>query len=969
MSSTKRKITVLISGSGTNLQALIDSLNTPALPNAEINLVLSNRKAAYGLTRAAQADPPIPTAYLALQPFLKNNPGKTREDYDAEVAKIVLRAKPDIVVLAGWMHILSESFLELLDGRKSVEGELDSITKPIPVINLHPALPGQFDGASAIERAYEAFKKGEIKHSGVMVHRVIKDVDRGEPLIVREVPFIEDEPIEGYEKRLHDVEHEVIVQATKKVLEEAEPLQNITNLKDIDPSWQHDEIEEIVVMSSKRPSALPTIREEVAETKTGIPAATLSDFAFEISDLMPKTDRSTTSQLCVRRDTGKKYVIKKKRAAIGSQWLEQTVLEELTGLSVPFVSPLHWVFHEKEYMYIVLDHNTGGSLMDLINQHGPLGSHRAVFHASELVSGISSLHSAGIIHRNLDPQNILFDSTGHIVITGFSCADMTFSTESPSNADQFDGIITGYQAPEIILRWAHNASVDCWSFGMLLYFMHFATNPFVKNDPTEDSPIKLCNRVLRSPISAESLRLISPTSRDLMLKCLERNPAVRWTMDKIKTHPYFALVYVPGVFLSQLSNGTIAANGTKSHASASKVMPAFVPPTPTVKKPVENRARRMSLNTVLADGGRPSLTSNEALRRPLSVNSTDVLADLPSLPELLKPVLTLGIPTPVPEQDDVLEFEDVQGAHKNSISDENREEAMTRMSSFWDRLDREERGSIVSGTSAEFGGCNRDTSTKAPKLRKHRSAINAHHRLFSLSTTSFHSKLRKKPRSTGALRQAPVEVIENLPLGIHQIGSGIGFKYNLPEVVPSKLSVCSFAPSTCHSLFNGGLSAFNLGLGLGKAKAKVVSGAPLPGRHDHQHAASNDARCPCGDSVSDAQREEVGTGTFVREMYRTPSWLLSPPDSLPSPLALVNSIPNSHSLSPPLSDSTEPLTPATLVDESESVNIIIPKSLGLDCDFPDGTPDSTLRLVPPSKRRMSFLDTGVDSLFSKVPAV
>ncbi|CAA7267723.1 unnamed protein product [Cyclocybe aegerita] len=227
MSSTKRRIAVLLSGSGTNLQALIDSLNTPALPNAEINLVLSNRKAAYGLTRAAQAYPPIPTAYLALQPYLKNNPGKTREDYDAEVAKQVLRAKPDIVVLAGWMHILSESFLELLDGRRSVEGELDlSTTKPIPVINLHPALPGQFDGASAIERAYEAFKKGEIKYSGVMVHRVVKDVDRGEPLIVREVPFIDDEPIDGYEKRLHNVEHEIIVQATKKVLDEAEPLQS-----------------------------------------------------------------------------------------------------------------------------------------------------------------------------------------------------------------------------------------------------------------------------------------------------------------------------------------------------------------------------------------------------------------------------------------------------------------------------------------------------------------------------------------------------------------------------------------------------------------------------------------------------------------------------------------------------------------------------------------------------------------------
>ena len=205
---------------GTNLQALIDALNTPALPEAEINLVLSNRKAAYGLTRAAQANPPIPTAYLALQPYLKQNPGKTREDYDAEVAKIVLRTKPELVVLAGWMHILSESFLELLDGRKAVEGEDISPRKPIPVINLHPALPGQFDGAGAIERAFEAFQKGEISRSGAMVHRVVKDVDRGEPLVIREVPFVQGETLEDYEERLHGVEHKIIVEATKRVLDE-----------------------------------------------------------------------------------------------------------------------------------------------------------------------------------------------------------------------------------------------------------------------------------------------------------------------------------------------------------------------------------------------------------------------------------------------------------------------------------------------------------------------------------------------------------------------------------------------------------------------------------------------------------------------------------------------------------------------------------------------------------------------------
>jgi len=216
-SSSSRRIVVLISGSGTNLQALIDAQNTPRLPATQITLVLSNRKAAYGLTRAQKSDPPIPTAYLALQPYLKANPGKTRDDYDAEVAKIVLEQNPDLVVLAGWMHVFGDGFLDLLY-------DTEDSRKPIPVINLHPALPGAFDGTNAIERAYEAFQKGEIQHSGAMVHKVVKIVDRGEPLIVREVSIHAGEPLDSFAERLHQVEHEIIVEATKKTLDEAKPL-------------------------------------------------------------------------------------------------------------------------------------------------------------------------------------------------------------------------------------------------------------------------------------------------------------------------------------------------------------------------------------------------------------------------------------------------------------------------------------------------------------------------------------------------------------------------------------------------------------------------------------------------------------------------------------------------------------------------------------------------------------------------
>lgn len=207
--------------SGTNLQALIDAQGSNSLPNCKIIRVISNRRDAYGLKRAEAAT--IPTSYLGLQPFLKSHSRATRDNYDEEVARLILQDEPDLVVLAGWMHILSQRFLDLLhgaisapasDGREELRAH-----RPIPVINLHPALPGAFDGVNAIQRAWEAFQKKEIEKAGVMVHRVIKEVDKGEPLLVREIRLTEGESLEEFEARVHKEEWAVIVEGTAMALE------------------------------------------------------------------------------------------------------------------------------------------------------------------------------------------------------------------------------------------------------------------------------------------------------------------------------------------------------------------------------------------------------------------------------------------------------------------------------------------------------------------------------------------------------------------------------------------------------------------------------------------------------------------------------------------------------------------------------------------------------------------------------
>ncbi len=188
-----QRLAILISGSGSNLQAIIDAIATGRL-DAQIGVVVSNRCAAFGLVRAERAG--IPTLYFPLKPYTSVN--LPREQYDADLAEQVAVYAPDLVVLAGWMHVLSPAFLDRFPGR---------------VLNLHPALPGQFAGTHAIQRAYEAFQRGEINHTGVMVHWVAPEVDAGPVAASAEVPIYPSDSLDDLETRIHAVEHQLLVQA------------------------------------------------------------------------------------------------------------------------------------------------------------------------------------------------------------------------------------------------------------------------------------------------------------------------------------------------------------------------------------------------------------------------------------------------------------------------------------------------------------------------------------------------------------------------------------------------------------------------------------------------------------------------------------------------------------------------------------------------------------------------------------
>jgi phosphoribosylglycinamide formyltransferase-1 len=174
-------VVVLISGSGSNLQALIDSVAQDGNP-ARIAAVISNRADAYGLQRAKQAG-------IATE-LLDHTLCDGREAFDAALIQAIDAHQPDLVVLAGFMRILTPGFVQHYAGR---------------LLNIHPSLLPRHKGLHTHQRALEA---GDSEH-GCSVHFVTEELDGG-PLVVQAVlPVMADDTAESLASRVHQQEHQI----------------------------------------------------------------------------------------------------------------------------------------------------------------------------------------------------------------------------------------------------------------------------------------------------------------------------------------------------------------------------------------------------------------------------------------------------------------------------------------------------------------------------------------------------------------------------------------------------------------------------------------------------------------------------------------------------------------------------------------------------------------------------------------
>ena len=175
------KIGVLISGSGTNLQAIIDRINDGSL-NASVELVISSRPDAYGLKRAEAAG--VDSLTLSKE-FYKEN-----DDPDEFIARMLRSRGCEYVIMAGYMRMVHASLLDAFPNR---------------VVNLHPALLPSFRGAHAIQ---DAFDRG-VKVTGVTVHFANEEYDKGPIIAQRALAVEEGWDVDTLEAHIHEIEHEL----------------------------------------------------------------------------------------------------------------------------------------------------------------------------------------------------------------------------------------------------------------------------------------------------------------------------------------------------------------------------------------------------------------------------------------------------------------------------------------------------------------------------------------------------------------------------------------------------------------------------------------------------------------------------------------------------------------------------------------------------------------------------------------
>jgi serine/threonine protein kinase len=232
---------------------------------------------------------------------------------------------------------------------------------------------------------------------------------------------------------------------------------------------------------------------------------------------------------------GKVFAMKvlSKSTIIARNELEHIKAEKsiLMKLEFPFLVRLHYSFQTHHQLYFVMDYINGGELFYHLQKERKFTEERVRFYAAEIVAGLEYLHMAGVIYRDLKPENLLLTSKGHIVMTDFGLSKE--GLHDPRDRTRTFCGTPEYLAPEILEGKGYGKAVDWWSFGTLLYEMLTGLPPFYSED-VQEMYTKIMSGDLVIPDT------MSPEAGDFLKKLLQRNDSNRLQNPAdIKKHAFF----------------------------------------------------------------------------------------------------------------------------------------------------------------------------------------------------------------------------------------------------------------------------------------------------------------------------------------------------------------------------------------------------------------------------------------------
>lgn len=186
-------------------------------------------------------------------------------------------------------------------------------------------------------------------------------------------------------------------------------------------------------------------------------------------------------RLCKYLQTGKFYALKilKKSEVIYLKQVDHIKTEKqiLESISHPFIVNLAGSFQDEKNLYLLMEYVIGGEFFSHLRRAGRFPNDTARFYAAEIVLAFEHLHSLSTVYRDLKPENLLLDSSGHVKITDFGFAkQVEYRTWTLCGTPE-------YLAPEIILSKGHGKAVDWWALGILIYEMLAGYPPFYDEDP------------------------------------------------------------------------------------------------------------------------------------------------------------------------------------------------------------------------------------------------------------------------------------------------------------------------------------------------------------------------------------------------------------------------------------------------------------------------------------------------------